>query len=66
MQILINMWPSINSVGAYLKVRYEGDRGYVQNVHKDTVPSILIASPEGKVRISHDSWSLQSGTQTDP
>lgn len=43
---MTNFW----SEGAHLKVRYEGDRGYIQNVKEDTVPPILIASPEGKVR----------------
>ncbi|VDK32099.1 unnamed protein product [Taenia asiatica] len=55
--------------GAYLKVRYEGDRGYVQNVHKDTVPPILIASPEGKHNLNSLSnylvraWSPETGCQ---
>ncbi|EUB62620.1 Procollagen-lysine,2-oxoglutarate 5-dioxygenase 1 [Echinococcus granulosus] len=55
--------------GVYLKVRYESDRGYVQNVRKDTVPPILIASPEGKHKLNSLSnylvraWSPETGCQ---
>ena len=43
-----------SNAGDYLKVRFEGDRGYVQNVRKDTVPPILIASLEGKVTLERN------------
>ncbi len=34
----------------HIKHRFDGDRGYVQNVHTDTIPEILIAAPDGQVR----------------
>ncbi|KAM7543236.1 hypothetical protein Aperf_G00000010635 [Anoplocephala perfoliata] len=52
-----------------LKVRYDGDRGYIQNVHRDSVPIILVASPDGKYSLNALSnylvraWSPQSGCQ---
>ncbi|VDN98518.1 unnamed protein product [Rodentolepis nana] len=55
--------------GVHLKIRYDGDRGYVQNVRKDTVPPILIASAEGKHKLNSLSnylaraWSPESGCQ---
>ncbi|VDN32308.1 unnamed protein product [Dibothriocephalus latus] len=32
-----------------LKIRFEYDRGYVQNTHKDTIPVVAVASSNGKV-----------------
>ncbi|KAM7543296.1 hypothetical protein Aperf_G00000010617 [Anoplocephala perfoliata] len=58
-----------NDSGAHLKVRYEGDRGYIQNVKKDTVPPILVASPEGRHKFNSLSnylvraWSPETGCQ---
>ncbi|KAM3178665.1 hypothetical protein ACTXT7_002082 [Hymenolepis weldensis] len=61
--------PVDNDSGAHLRVRYEGDRGYIQNVRKDTVPPVLIALPEGKHKLNSlsnylvRSWSPEFGCQ---
>nr|CDS25585.1 procollagen lysine 2 oxoglutarate 5 dioxygenase [Hymenolepis microstoma] len=53
----------------HLKVRYDGDRGFVQNVHKDSVPIALIAGSDGKKHLNALSnylaraWSPESGCQ---
>lgn len=37
---------------ADIKIRFENDRGYLQNVNKDTIPVVAMALPEeGKVSV---------------
>uniref|UniRef100_A0A5K3G147 Fe2OG dioxygenase domain-containing protein n=1 Tax=Mesocestoides corti TaxID=53468 RepID=A0A5K3G147_MESCO len=60
------LFQSINNDSG-MQIRYEGDRGYVQNVQKDSVPQVLIAAPDGKRKLNSlcnyllRAWSPETG-----
>nr|VZI35145.1 unnamed protein product [Spirometra erinaceieuropaei] len=59
----------VTNASAELKIRFEYDRGYLQNTHKDTIPVVAVASSNGKRRLNSlgnyvaRAWSPETGCQ---